>query len=111
MFTADDLNLITQPSVEGVTPVEISRPPLAQGSVAYVGEAVAAVVADSEAIAADACELVEVDYEPMPPLSNLASATDEDAPILHPRHEFQHRARRPVRHIPLQSMPLSNTPT
>ncbi|WP_419929530.1 xanthine dehydrogenase family protein molybdopterin-binding subunit [Candidatus Poriferisocius sp.] len=86
VFTADDLELITQPSVEGITPTEISRPPLAQGSVAYVGEAVAAVVASCEAIAADACEMVEVDYKPLPPLSNLPSATDEDAPLLHARH-------------------------
>ena len=87
VFTADDLELITQPSVEGITPTEISRPPLADRSVAYVGEAVAAVVASGEAIAADACEMVEVDYEPLPPLSDLASATGEDALLLHPRHE------------------------
>ncbi len=86
VFTADDLQLITQPSVEGVTPVEISRPPLAQGSVAYVGEAVAAVVANSEAIAADACELVEVDYEPLPPIPDLTSATEVGAALLHPQH-------------------------
>ncbi|MDE0238241.1 MAG: xanthine dehydrogenase family protein molybdopterin-binding subunit [bacterium] len=86
VFTADDLELITQPSVEGITPTEISRPPLAQGSVAYVGEAVAVVVAVSEAIATDACEMVEVDYEPLHPLTDLASATDEEAPLLHPRH-------------------------
>lgn len=86
VFTADDLVLITQPSVEGITPTEISRPPLAQGSVAYVGEAVAAIVGVSEAVAADACELVEVSYEPLSPLSDLASARGEDAPLLHPRH-------------------------
>ena len=66
VFAADDLDLITQPEVEGVTPAEISRPPLAKGSVAYVGEAVAAVVASSEAVVADACELVEVDYKSLP---------------------------------------------
>ena len=86
VFTADDFELITQPCVEGITPPEISRPPLAQGSVAYVGEAVAAVVAISEAIAADACELVEVEFEPLPPHSGLPSATGEDASLLHPRH-------------------------
>lgn len=86
VFTAVDFDLITQPSVEGVTPVEISRPPLAKGSVAYVGEAVAAVVAASEAIAADAGELVEVDYGPLPPVPNLASATGENAPLVHPQH-------------------------
>ncbi len=86
VYTAGDLDLVTQPSVEGITPVEISRPPLAEGSVVYVGEAVAAVVAVSEAIAADVCELVEVHYEPLPPLSDLASASDEDAPPVHPQH-------------------------
>ena len=110
VFTADDLELITQPSVEGITPTEISRPPLAQGSVAYVGEAVAAVVAISEAVAADACEMVEVDYEPLPPLSNLASATDEmhrscipgtDPTSFSPSHPA----------IPPRFVPLSNRPT
>ncbi len=86
VFTADDFDLITQPSVEGVTPVEISRPPLAKGSVAYVGEAVAAVVAVNEAVAADAGELVEVDYRPLPPVPNLASATGENALLVHAQH-------------------------
>ena len=86
VFTADDLDLVTQPSVEGVTPAEISRPPLAEGSVAYVGEAVAAVVAVSEAVAADACELVVVEYQPLPPISDLAAATGEHAAILHAQH-------------------------
>ncbi len=86
VFTADDLDLVNQPSVEGVTPVEISRPPLAEGSVAYVGEAVAAVVAVSEAVAADACELVVVEYQPLPPISDLAAATGEHAAILHAQH-------------------------
>ena len=86
VYTADDLDLVTQPSVEGVTPVEISRPPLAEGSVAYVGEAVAAVVGVNEAVVADACELVEVDYEPLPPVPDLGSATEESTPLLHPAH-------------------------
>ena len=86
VFTADDLGLITQPSVEGITPTEISRPPLAQGSVAYVGEAVAAMVGVSEAVVADACGLVEVDYEPLPPVPDLASATEESALLVHPAH-------------------------
>ena len=86
VFTADDLGLTTQPAVEGVTPAEIGRPPLATGSVAYVGEAIAAVVAVSEAVAADACELVEVDYRMLPPVPDLASATDDNAPLIHEAH-------------------------
>ena len=85
-FTADDLDLITQAGLEGVSPANISRPPLAEGSVAYVGEAVAAVVAVSEAVVVDACELVAVDYRPLPPVPDQTSATAEDAPLLHPAH-------------------------
>lgn len=87
VFTADDLDLITQPEVEGVTPAEISRPPLAQGSVAFVGEAVAAVVAVSESVAADACDLVAVDYQTLPPVSDLDAATAKRAPLVHQSHE------------------------
>ena len=86
VFTADDLDLVTQAGLEEIAPPEISRPPLAQGSVNFVGEAVAAVVAVSEAVAADACELVEVDYRPLPPVPDLAAATADDAPLLHPPH-------------------------
>ena len=86
VFTADDLDLVTQAGLEEIAPAEISRPPLAEGSVAFVGEAVAAVIAASEAVAADACEQVEVDYRPLPPVPDLAAATAEDAPLLHPGH-------------------------
>lgn len=86
VFTADDLGLITQAALEGVSPANISRPPLAERSVAYVGDAVVAVVAVNEAVAADACELVAVDYQPLPPVSTQAAATVEDAPLLQPAH-------------------------
>jgi carbon-monoxide dehydrogenase large subunit len=41
------------------------QPVLATTVVRYVGEGVAIVVADSRNIAEDACDLIEVDYEPM----------------------------------------------
>ena len=86
VYTANDLGLITQAGLEGISPANISRPPLAQGSVVYVGEAVAAVVAISEAAADDACDLVAVDYKTLPPIPDLAAALAEDAPLLHPGH-------------------------
>lgn len=86
VFTADDLGLITQAGLEGISPARISRPPLAEGSVDYVGEAVAAVVAINEAVAVDACELVAVDYRPLPPVPDQTAATAEEAPLLHPDH-------------------------
>ena len=39
---------------------------LAAGEVGYVGQPVALVIADSRALAEDAAERVEVDYEPRP---------------------------------------------
>ena len=42
------------------------HPLLATGRVRYVGEAVALVVAETRAAAADGAELVQVDYEPLP---------------------------------------------
>ncbi|MCY4451655.1 MAG: xanthine dehydrogenase family protein molybdopterin-binding subunit [Immundisolibacterales bacterium] len=48
--------------------------PLATNRVRYVGEPVALVVARSRAAAEDAAERVEVDYEPLPPVTDASSA-------------------------------------
>ena len=42
------------------------RPLLATGRVRFVGEPVAAIVAETASAGADAAALVEVDYEPLP---------------------------------------------
>lgn len=47
---------------------------LARHKVRFVGEAVVAIVAETEAQAADAAELIIVDYEPLPVVIDLASA-------------------------------------
>lgn len=57
--------------------------PLASAKVRYVGEAVAAVVATSRYLAEDALELIEVDYEPLGPVSRAETAIADDAPLLH----------------------------
>src|SRR4029077_13353687 len=49
--------------------VEPPRYALARATVRHVGEPVAAVLADSRAAAEDAAERVEVDYEPLPLIS------------------------------------------
>jgi len=51
--------------LEGAELAEEPHPLLAAGEVRYAGQPVAAVVADSRALAEDAAELVEVDYEPL----------------------------------------------
>lgn len=57
--------------------------PIALDRVRYVGEPVAVVVADSRYIAEDACELIDVGYEPLPAVADLASARAPGAPLLH----------------------------
>src|SRR6478736_4187625 len=54
-------------------------PALAQERVRWVGDYVAFVVAESHAQAADAAELIEVDYEPLPSVTSTADAVSADA--------------------------------
>src|SRR5262245_10163674 len=56
--------------------------PLSIGRVRYLGEAVAAVVATSEAIAVDAAAEVIVDWEPLPAVSDAFEAMAPGAPQL-----------------------------
>jgi carbon-monoxide dehydrogenase large subunit len=50
----------------------------------WQGEAVAAVVARSRALAEDACALVEVDYEELPAVTDAETALDKATPVIHP---------------------------
>lgn len=52
--------------------------------VRFVGDRVAAVVATTEAIAAEARELIEVEYEDLPGVFDVEDAIKPDATILHP---------------------------
>src|SRR5207253_794406 len=60
-----------------------SWPPLAVDKVRYVGEAVAAVVAESRYLAEDALEQIAVDYEPLPTVADAAAASGPGAAVLH----------------------------
>ncbi len=57
---------------------------LARGEVRHYGEAVAAVAADTPEIAREAADLVEVEYEVLPPVLNHMDALEPDAPLVHP---------------------------
>ena len=57
--------------------------PLAVDKARYAGDGVAVVIAESRALAKDAAELVQVDYEPLPAVSDVEAALGDDAPILH----------------------------
>jgi aerobic carbon-monoxide dehydrogenase large subunit len=57
--------------------------PLATDRVRFAGDGVAVVVAESRAAAKDAAELVEVDYEPLPAVTDVEQALADGAPQVH----------------------------
>jgi carbon-monoxide dehydrogenase large subunit len=57
--------------------------PIAVDKACWQGEAVAAVVAKTRALAEDAAELVAVDYEPLPPVVDAETALDSATPVIH----------------------------
>ena len=58
----------------------VPHPGLARGFVRYVGDPVAMIVAETLAQARDAAELVAVDYDPLPSVTETARILDPDAP-------------------------------
>ena len=63
------------PNRDGSATHEPPHPLLAQGKVRFVGDAVAVVIAESVEQAKSASELVEVDYEELPAVANLETAS------------------------------------
>src|ERR671919_1620366 len=57
--------------------------PLAAEVARYQGDAVAVVVAETRALAKDAAELVEVEYEPLDAVADATKALEPDAPLVH----------------------------
>ena len=70
----------------GVDTPKVTRYALANKVVRYAGEWVAAVVADTRALAEDAAELIEVEYETTPPVVDPETAVQPDSPQVHPAH-------------------------
>jgi carbon-monoxide dehydrogenase large subunit len=61
--------------------------PLTADKARYAGDGVAVVVAESRALAKDAAELVEVDYEPLAAVTDVAEAVSESAPRVHDEYD------------------------
>ncbi|MGO9333037.1 MAG: xanthine dehydrogenase family protein molybdopterin-binding subunit [Acidimicrobiales bacterium] len=57
---------------------------LAKDAVRHFGEAVAAVAAESLDIASRAVDLIDVEYEVLPPVLSQLDALDESSPLVHP---------------------------
>ena len=62
---------------------DLSRNCMAKGKALYEGHAVAAVAATSPAIAEQALDLIEVEYEVLPHVMDVEAAMAPDAPLLH----------------------------
>lgn len=69
-------------SADGTPMVEPPHPPLVADRVRHVGDQVALVVAESRAMARDAAELIEVDYEVLPAVADVKKALDSGAPTV-----------------------------
>ncbi len=90
----DVVAILTGPDLEGLVdpeppvgfPPDIRRPPrplLARGIVRYVGEPVAAVIAEDRYGAADARDTIDIDYELLPAVTDPEAALASDAPRVH----------------------------
>jgi aerobic carbon-monoxide dehydrogenase large subunit len=77
----DDLGL---PPLQqfAMMPATLNRPVFATGKVRFIGDVVAAVVAQTRAQAVDAAEAIVVDYDPLPSVTRVADAVAPDAPLL-----------------------------
>src|SRR6516225_863695 len=59
------------------------QPLLARGKVRFVGEPIAAIIAENKYIARDAADLIEVDYDPIPAVVNPEKALEPSSPRLY----------------------------
>src|SRR5260370_9382205 len=99
---------------------------LATNKVRCAGDPVAVVIAESRYVAEDGCELVEVEYDQLPPVTNASFALDPGRPPLfanlgdniaspHSRSEFGHvpatlPATAPVVAAGFDGLPPHNVP-
>ncbi|MBD2844119.1 molybdopterin-dependent oxidoreductase, partial [Paenibacillus sp. IB182496] len=87
--------VLTAADVPGHNGYGIARPHqpvFCTDRVRYVGDAIAAVAADTPELAARALALIEVRYAPLPVLDDPQAALAEDAALLHPEGNVLHSA-------------------
>ncbi len=92
VFTGDDIraagfkslpNVVNFTGKDGRAMAKPLHPVLALGRVRFVGEAIAMLVAESEAIAEDARDLIDVEYRDLPAAATFDAAVAAGAPQLH----------------------------
>jgi aerobic carbon-monoxide dehydrogenase large subunit len=80
VYSAEDFDFPDVPGIMMLHPSAV-RPALAKGHVNFVGDPVAVVVAASRALAMDAAELVEIDYEPLGAVIDMEEALTADSSV------------------------------
>ncbi|HUZ81979.1 MAG TPA: hypothetical protein VMU73_07010, partial [Gaiellaceae bacterium] len=84
-LTGEEVAALTDPffQISSVPGANLKDYALAVGKVRYVGEAIVAVVAETRERARDASELVEIEYEPLPAITDARHAQTSDVPTIH----------------------------
>src|SRR5207248_6937086 len=83
VFTAETLGM------SQADPLSRSQSPLAQQEVLWCGHPVAIVVGETEALAEDGADAVEVDYDPLPVVLDPVAAIRPDSPLARSRREIE----------------------
>ena len=85
VFTAADLGLQPSPPPPMLQVHEsMFRSPMATDKVRYVGEILAAVVAESREASVDAAQLVAVDYDPLPAVTDIREVVKDEVLLFEP---------------------------
>jgi carbon-monoxide dehydrogenase large subunit len=85
VISGEEMRTLSKPITSVVIPSGRRWPvfhPLATGKVRFVGDPVVMVIAESRYQAEDACELIEVDYDPLPAITSFEDAFNPDRPPL-----------------------------
>ncbi len=85
VITGDDVKGVGSVPCAGSLPdLKVpAHPVLALGQVRYVGEPVAAVVADDAYAARDAADLVDISYDPLPVVVDAEKGLEKGSPLVH----------------------------
>jgi aerobic carbon-monoxide dehydrogenase large subunit len=85
-FTVEDLAELPEvdPPAPGMVNAQMRQALLARGVVRFVGEPVAVVVTENPYQGEDAAELVEIDYDELPPVVDMTTAADDGSAVLFP---------------------------
>jgi 2-furoyl-CoA dehydrogenase large subunit len=86
VITGEELAAAVEPMMNGLDTPAVERYPMAVDRIRYCGEWVAAVVADSRAIAEDAAELVEMETTPEEFILDAEEAYHPDSKPVHDAH-------------------------